>query len=207
MTDNESRLAKPRDRAVRAGACCAALAAAAVLTAGCGTATQASTRHVTRTLIETQQTARVTVDGSQAAGDAARPHAVCDGRKASRIKLRRLVVTLHGAIPANLPRHSARRWTVRSVTKMRKVQRALCALPKQTAGIYNCPGDLGISYRLRYHTARGVLPAVTAETTGCELVTGLGKATRWAAESPRFWTTLRRAIGIAHHRGAGSSTP
>jgi len=188
MSDNGSRHVKPRGRAVRAGACFAALAAAAVLTAGCAAATQS-------------------VIGSQAARDATRPHALCHGRKASRIKLRRLVVTLHATIPANMPRHSTRRWTVRSVTKMRTVQRALCALPKQPKGIYHCPADLGISYRLRYHSARGVLPAVTAQTTGCEIVTGLGKATRWAAESPRFWTTLRRAIGIKHHRSAGSGTP
>jgi hypothetical protein len=206
MTDNESRPANLRGRAVRAGACCAALAAA-VLTAGCGTATQSSSQHVARTLIATDQTARVQAIGGQAVGDATRPHALCNGRTASHIKLRRLVVTLHATIPANLPRHSARRWTVRSVTKMRKVQRALCALPKQPKGIYNCPIDLGISYRLRYHSARGVLPAVTAETTGCEVVTGLGKATRWAAASQRFWTTLRRAIGVPHPRRAGSSTP
>lgn len=207
MTDNESRPAKLHGRVVRAVACCAALAAAAVLAAGCGTATKASRQNVTRTLIATGQTARVQVIGGQAAGAATRPHAVCQGRHASRIRLRRLVVTLHATIPANAPRHSARRWTVRSVTKMRRVQRALCALPKQPHGIYFCPVDLGISYRLRFHSARGVLPAVTAEATGCELVSGLGKATRWVATSPRFWPTLRRAIGIARPRGAGSSTP
>ena len=79
---------------------------------------------------------------------------------------------------------------------MRRVQRQLCALPKQPKGIYNCPVDLGISYRLRFHDARGVRPAVTADATGCELVTGLRKAALWAAESPRFWPTLRRAIGL-----------
>jgi len=191
MTDNESCSAKPRARAVRAGACCAALAAVAVLTAGCSTATPASG---TRTLVGTDQTARVQLAGKRTAGDDARQ--LCDGRHPSRLRLRRLVVTLRATIPSNVPRHSAHRWTVRSVTKMRRVQRQLCALPKQPKGIYNCPADLGISYRLRFHGARAVLPAVTAEATGCELVTGLRKVTLWAAESPRFWPALRRAIGL-----------
>lgn len=196
MSENESRSAKLRGRAVRAravraGTCCAALAAVAVLTAGCGTTTPASG---VRTLVGTDQTARVQSVGEHTAGDAARQ--LCDGRHPSRIRLRRLVVTLRATIPSNVPRHSAHRWTVTSVTTMRRVQRELCALPKQPKGIYNCPADLGISYRFRFHGARGVLPAVTADATGCELVTGLGKATRWAATSPRFWPALRRAIGI-----------
>jgi len=191
MTENESRSAKLRGRAVRAGACCGVLAAVTVLTAGCGTTMHASGA---RTLVGTDQTARVQLAGDHTAGDAARQ--LCDGRHPSRVRLRRLVVTLRATIPSNVPRHSAHRWTVRSVTTMRKVQRELCALPKQPKGIYNCPADLGISYRFRFLGARGVLPAVTADATGCELVTGIGKATRWAATSPRFWPTLRRAIGL-----------
>ena len=207
MTDNESRPAKLRGGALRAGACCAALAATAVLTASCGTA---SPGRVIGTDTATQSSAQQvtgTLTANRAVGDAARPHALCQGRKASHIRLRRLVVTLHATIPANVPPHSARRWTVRNATKMRKVQRALCALPKQPKGIYNCPADFGISYRFRFHDARGVLPVVTADPTGCELVTGLGKATRWAATSPKFWTKLRRAIGITYTGGIPSSTP
>jgi hypothetical protein len=206
MTENEScsaelharavraravRARAVRARAVRAGACCATLAAVAVLTAACGTATPATGA---RTLVGTARTARVQLVGEHAASDAARQ--LCDGRHPSRIKLRRLVVTLRATIPSNVPRHSAHRWTVRSVTTMRTVQRELCALPKQPKSIYNCPADFGISYRFRFHGAHGVLPAVTADATGCELVTGLGKATRWSATSPRFWPTLKRAIGL-----------
>jgi hypothetical protein len=158
-----------------------------------------------RTPITTAKTTGVHVVAGHTASDAARQ--LCHGRQANRIMFRRLVVTLDAAIPANASLHSARRWTVTSATKMRRVQRALCALPKPPKGIYHCPADLGISYRLRYHSGSGVLPAVTAHATGCELVTGLGKATRWAAESPGFWPTLGRAIGIAHPRTAASITP
>ena len=182
MTDNESRLAKLRGRASYAGACCAALAAVAMLTASCGTATP-------RALVAANRTT------SQTTGDAASQ--LCNGRHASPIKFRRLVVTLHAAIPANAVGRAPGPWTVTSTAKMRRVQRALCALPKPRAGVYHCPADLGISYRLRYYGAHGVLPAVTADATGCQMVTGLGSTARWAAESPRFWPTLTRAIGLS----------
>jgi len=193
MTDNESRPAALPGRIVRAVACGAALAAAAALTASCATAVHgAGSVTATSTLAQP----RVETTGGQPAGDAAGPYALCQGRHASRVRLRRLVVTLHAAIPANVPAHSTRRWTVTSETKMRAVQHALCGLPKQPKGTYDCPLDLGISYQFRFRGAHGTLPAVTADAAGCELVTGLGKATRWAAESPRFWPELRRAIGL-----------
>jgi hypothetical protein len=181
MTDIESRLARLRGRAGCAVACCAALAAVAMLTAGCGTA-------MPRTLAAADRTTSPTT------GDAARQ--LCNGRQASPIKFRRLVVTLHAAIPANAVRRAPGPWTVTSAAKMRRVQRALCALPKPRAGVYHCPADVGISYRLRYYGPHGVLPAVTADATGCQTVTGLGNAARWAAESPGFWPALERAIGL-----------
>jgi len=182
MTDNESRLAKLRGRLGCAGACCAALAAVAMLTAGCGTATPRAVVAANRTTTQTT-------------GDAARQ--LCNGRHASPVKLRRLVVTLHAAIPANAVGRAPGPWTVTSAAKMRRVQSALCALPKPGTGIYHCPADVGISYRLRYYGPDGVLPAVTADATGCQLVTGLGNGARWAAKSPRFWPTLTRAIGLS----------
>jgi hypothetical protein len=181
MTDNESRLAKLRGRLGCAGACCAAVAVVAMLTASCGTATPSAVVAANRTT-------------SQTTGDAARQ--LCNGRHASSIRLRRLVVTLHAAIPANAIGRAPGPWTVTSAAKMRRVQRALCALPKPRAGVYHCPADLGISYRLRYYGVRGALPAVTADATGCKMVTGLGNTVRWAAESPRFWPTLTRAMGL-----------
>jgi hypothetical protein len=182
MTDNESRLAKLRGRAGCASACCAALAAIGMLTAGCGTATPPALVAANRTT-------------SQTTGDGARQ--LCNGRHDNPIKFRRLVVTLHAAIPANAVGRAPGPWTVTSAAKMRRVQSALCALPKPRAGVYNCPEDLGISYRLRYYGPDGVLPAVTADATGCQMVTGIGNAARWAAESPRFWPTLTRAIGLS----------
>jgi hypothetical protein len=196
MTHNESRPAKLRGRAVRAGACCAALAAVAMLTASCSTTTVAA--GTLKTTAQTQVT-----DG-HAASDARQ---LCNGRHASLVRLRRLVVTLHALIPANAVGRAAGPWTVTSAAKMRSVQRALCALPKPRPGIYNCPADLGISYQLRYYGPHGVLPAVAADASGCQLVTGLGNATRWATESPGFWRTLARAIGVAHLSGAAFPTP
>jgi hypothetical protein len=191
MTDDESRHAKLRGRAVRAGACSAALAAAAALTASCATA-------MPRTLVTTDRTV------NQTGGDAARH--LCDGRHASQIRLRRLVVTRHGSLGANAAGRRARVWTVTSATRMESVQRALCALPKQPPGTYFCPADFGISYQLRFYGPHGALPAVDAATSGCQLVTSLGKATRWTATSPKFWPALARAIGLPHS-GRGFFTP
>jgi hypothetical protein len=190
MTGNESHLAKLRGRLGFAGACCAALAAVAMLTAGCGTATPRAVVAANRTTTQTT-------------GDAA-SRQLCNGLHASPVKLRRLVVTLHAAIPANAVGRAPGPWTVTSAAKMRRVQSALCALPKPRAGVYNCPEDLGISYRLRYYGPDGALAAVTADATGCQMVTGLGNAARWAAESPGFWPTLTRAIGLSSGAQRGS---
>jgi hypothetical protein len=201
MTQNEPRPRRPRGRAVRPAAWCAALAAVAVLIAGCATATstgsaaRVTAKRVIADSIATPSVARGAALG-QPATSAARAYPLCDGRNASRIRLRRLVVTRTARLTANAARHPNGRWVVRSTRRMRQVQRALCALPKPPAGVYNCPVDLGISYRLRYHAARGVLPAVIADATGCQVVTGLGKSARWAAETPRFWRALGRAIGV-----------
>ena len=182
MTDSESRPPEPHGRAVRAGACCAALAVAA-LTASCGT-------PMPSTLVAIERA------GPQAAGDAAR--LLCNGRHASRIKLRLLVVTRHGPLGADAADRGARTWTVTRATRMDSVQRALCALPKQPSGIYHCPADFGISFQLRFYGPHGVLHAVNLEASGCQLVTGLGKPIRWTAQSPGFWPTLARAIGLPH---------
>jgi hypothetical protein len=186
MTDTESRPAKLRGRAVRAGACCAALAAVAMLTASCAATTAAA--GALKSTVPARDT------GGQTASDAASQ--LCNGRHASRIKLRRLVVTLHAAIRANAAGRPAGPWTVTSPAKMRRVQVALCALPAPRTGVYNCPADLGISYRLQFSAAHGALPVITADVTGCQMVTGLGNTARWAAESPGFWPTLARATGL-----------
>ena len=77
---------------------------------------------------------------------------------------------------------------------------ALCALPVMPSGTFACPADWAISYRLVF-TGRAGLAPVTAEASGCQVVTGLG-AVRWTATSPGFWRTLAQAAGITPADGA-----
>jgi len=87
--------------------------------------------------------------------------------------------------------------TVTDATALRRVARALCALPKMPRTGLHCPADWGISYQLTFASRSHTFPVVHAEATGCQKVTGLGGA-RWTARSPQFWKTLGEAMGLAH---------
>jgi hypothetical protein len=90
--------------------------------------------------------------------------------------------------------------TVTDVAAVRGVARALCALPKMPTGLF-CPADWGITYQFAFSARGRTFPAVVADATGCQRVTGLGGA-RSTARSPQFWVTLGRAMGLAHPRQA-----
>jgi hypothetical protein len=83
--------------------------------------------------------------------------------------------------------------TIRS--RARQAARAVCALPPMPAGIFNCPLDLGVLYRLTFTADRKTLRPVTLDAGGCQLVSGLGRV-RWAARSPHFWPALGHAAGL-----------
>jgi hypothetical protein len=90
--------------------------------------------------------------------------------------------------------------TITGFQRARSVARALCELPVMPPGVYNCPADLGISYRLGLVTTDHTLISVDLDATGCEQVYGLGH--RWTATSPGFWSLLANAAGLGR---AGSS--
>jgi hypothetical protein len=80
--------------------------------------------------------------------------------------------------------------TVTTPARARAAARALCALPAFPRGVVNCPALIvGTSYLLRFTVDGRLLPAVSIEATGCEVVTGVGPA-RWAVKSPGFWRAL-----------------
>jgi hypothetical protein len=80
--------------------------------------------------------------------------------------------------------------TITTPARARAAARALCALPPFPRGVFNCPALIvGTSYLLRFTVDGRLLPAVSIEATGCEVVTGVGPA-RWAVKSPGFWRAL-----------------
>jgi hypothetical protein len=74
----------------------------------------------------------------------------------------------------------------------RAVARAVCALPRMPRGVFACPADFGVSYRLEFAAAGRRFPVVTVAPGGCERVAGAGPV-RWAEQSGGFWTVLHRA--------------
>ena len=87
--------------------------------------------------------------------------------------------------------------TVRDRAKARALARLVCSLPPMPHGVVNCPVAFGGGYQLVFMTSGLHLPAVTVRASGCETVTGAGgRAARWVARSPKFWTSLSRLTGI-----------
>jgi hypothetical protein len=86
---------------------------------------------------------------------------------------------------------------VATAARAREVARALCALPRKPSGVIYCPALLsGTTYQLRFTADGRQLPAVTIESTGCEIVTGVGPD-RWASTSPGFWRVLATAANLS----------
>jgi hypothetical protein len=113
-------------------------------------------------------------------------------------QLDRLVVVRSNALPQNHIGFSfPARVTVSNPAKVQAVARALLALPPIPSGAFAIPIDLGITYRLIFATAHEQLAAISVDATGVEAVRGLGP-TRWVSGSAGFWTTLGKAMGLAH---------
>jgi hypothetical protein len=87
--------------------------------------------------------------------------------------------------------------TVADAHQAQTVARALCALPPAGHGVYNCPADWGIQYRLRFAAGHHWFRSVTIAATGCRTVTGLGPA-RLISGGSGFWRVLGKAAGLGH---------
>jgi hypothetical protein len=87
--------------------------------------------------------------------------------------------------------------TVIDAHQAQAVARALCALPPVGHGIYNCPADWGIFYRLRFAAHHHWFQPVTVDATGCRMVTGLGPV-RLISGAFGFWSVLGKAAGLGH---------
>ncbi|MHB8320076.1 MAG: hypothetical protein ACYDEP_12745 [Acidimicrobiales bacterium] len=108
--------------------------------------------------------------------------------------LNRLVVTRVNAFPKNAETFVfAAVSTVEDPGSVRAVARELCALPNYPPGVFHCPADLGITYRLAFFSAKYSYPQIDADIGGCEPVKGVGETRR---ATPSFWDTLGKAIGV-----------
>lgn len=85
--------------------------------------------------------------------------------------------------------------TVTSAPAARSVAAAVCALPRQPAGITNCPADFGVGYQLRFAAGGHHFHVVKLQSTGCEIVSGAGKL-RTIAHNPAFWAVLGKAMRL-----------
>lgn len=122
--------------------------------------------------------------------------------------LDRLDISRSDAFPQNQMRFSfSSKVAVANPTSVRKVAKALCALPKMPRSSINCPADFGITYHLEFFTGDREFPKIMVDSTGCASVDGIGPL-RWVEQSPDFWHTLGVAMGLpapdyATFRGSG----
>jgi hypothetical protein len=84
--------------------------------------------------------------------------------------------------------------TVREPLLVRSLAGALCMLPKAPRGPVNCPAQFRGSLRLAFAAGGHSFPPVTAQVSGCRVVTGLGPDRM--ARSVAFWHTLGKDLGV-----------
>jgi hypothetical protein len=119
--------------------------------------------------------------------------AVC----ANAARVDRLTIDRLNPLHQNLHLVAPAQITVTDARRAQAVARALCALPPVGHGVYNCPADWGISYRLRFAAGQALFRPITVDATGCRTVTGLGPA-RLITGVFGFWTILGNAAGLSH---------
>lgn len=96
-----------------------------------------------------------------------------------------------GSVPAPV-----RVTTVTSAKQARTLARAVCALPRAPRGPMSCPAMFPGVFRLSFIAPGVSLPAVTIQTSGCEIVTGISPP-RTAIGRQSFWNLLARLAGPA----------
>jgi hypothetical protein len=85
---------------------------------------------------------------------------------------------------------------VTSAARVHALAQAVCALPALPRGPINCPALIIGSYQLTFTVAGRKLPVVSAQLSGCEVVTG-AVFVRSASTRPAFWKLLAKIAGPA----------
>lgn len=96
-----------------------------------------------------------------------------------------------------------RGFTMKEPLSVRHLATALCGLPKAPRGPVSCPADFGSSFRLAFAAGGRPFPLVTVQTSGCQLVTGLGPARTVPSSAVR---TLGRDLGLKFPLGPASTS-
>jgi hypothetical protein len=79
----------------------------------------------------------------------------------------------------------------------RSLARALCALPRMPAGVFNCPFDSALRYVVRFGVRSRTVATATVDPGGCELVQGLVHP-RTVMRDAGFWHAFGVSLGLAH---------
>jgi hypothetical protein len=176
-------------------ALCAAAVLVPVTLAACGSTTGPGATGAASTRPSPSASASPSPSPSPSSSSAAATQAVLcqDTSAVTGLVIVRAVVR----VPQGLQLAFPHQVTVATAAQARAVARALCALPRLPSGVINCPALLvGTTYQLRFTADGRQLPAVTIESTGCEVVTGVGLARR-ASTSPGFWRVLATAANLS----------
>jgi hypothetical protein len=93
---------------------------------------------------------------------------------------------------------------VRNTAAVRRIATVLCALPTVPFGVMSCPDLTGGSYRLYFVGPGRAIPAVGIQTSGCRVVTGVGRSRTWAT-SKALQHALSQGLGSRFREAAPPS--
>jgi hypothetical protein len=96
---------------------------------------------------------------------------------------------------------SGREWTFRDPTRVSDVLAQIRALPKFPTGIFACPMQFPVSYRLVFSRGSTTILTATVSPTGCETVTLDPGGNRRASKA--FLRELHRMLGLSAQRFTG----
>jgi hypothetical protein len=71
------------------------------------------------------------------------------------------------------------------------------ALPDQPSGVYNCPADFGIVYKLSFFAGTATAASATLEPDGCRQVRFSGSNEIRRVLDETYWASLAQQLGIA----------
>lgn len=93
---------------------------------------------------------------------------------------------------------------VRNTAAVRRIATVLCGLPTVPFGVMSCPDLTGGSYRLYFDAPGRTIPAVGIQTSGCRVVTGVGRSRTWAT-SKALQQALSQGLGSRFREAAPPS--
>lgn len=78
---------------------------------------------------------------------------------------------------------------------VRRLYQTVRTLPDMPAGVYNCPADFGVRYRLAFAQKGRVELTAVVDANGCQTAV-LTSGQRPRRTTPQFWSQLAKALRI-----------